>query len=203
MLSGASSMKRLSALLIIIITTLSSFAQEAHLSPLKKHDALAGGGIGSKSPFGNWGFTSNFFITDNFNAKLAAGGGQFNYNGFMVSLGPEFCTKIAERYYILAGSVWTVASGESKVIKNDNNEMREYKTAGMHYLRSYAGVAYDLKGALLKIECGYSYALKTPTYTLYNIWTPGQIEKLRNGMDSGLLVSISVQGIFHVGKKVY
>lgn len=121
----------------------------------------------------------------------------------MVSWGPEFCTKIAERSCFLVGSAWAVALDESKVIKNDKNEIREYKTIGIHYLHSYAVMAYDRKGDHLKFKCGYNYTLKTPTYVPYNSRIPGQIEKLRNGMESALLVRIAVQGIFHAGKKVY
>lgn len=77
-------------------------------------------------------------------------------------MGPEFCTKIDKRYNLLAGSVWTMASGESKVIKNGNNEMREYKTSGMLYLHSYAVVACDLIEVLLKIKRGYNWLLKLP-----------------------------------------
>lgn len=119
----------------------------------------------------------------------------------MVSWGPEFCTKIAERSCFLVGSAWAVALDESKVIKNDKNEMREYKTTGMHYLHSYAVMAYDRKGDHLKFKCGYNYTLKTPTYVPYNSRIPGQIEKLRNGMNLGLPVSVSIQGILHVGRK--
>ena len=73
----------------------------------------------------------------------------------------------------------------------------------MKYIRSYTGLAYDLKGALLKVEVGYSYALGDPLFTLYHTWTPSQADIVRKGMDSGLLVTVSIQGIFHIGKKVY
>ena len=196
-------MTRISAFILLCITTLSSAAQDAHLSPLKKHDVLVGFGFGSKSHFGNWGITSNFLVTDKLNAKISIGGGQFNYNGFILSVGPEYCLPLSERYYLMLGTVGTLASGVYDVINDDEPDRREYRTYRMKYIRSYTGIAYNLNGALLKVEVGYSYALRNPTFTLYHTWTPAHADKVKKGMDSGILVSVCLQGIFHVGKKVY
>jgi hypothetical protein len=194
-------MKRLITILTLLTITLTALGQGNDSLVFHKQTFLFGLGLGTKSHLGNWGITSNLFVTKNLNIKLSVGGGQFNYNGFLLSVGPEYCRQIKKNKYLLLGSTWTITSDTYGVIDDESPAEREYRTKSNQYIRTYTGIAFVNERSVFKIEIGYSYALYTPTYILYKVWTPGQIEQVKRGMGSGLLFSFTVQGLFYKGKR--
>lgn len=190
-------MKRFFVILIALSPVCSAFGQEHESSVFHKRSLLLGFGIGTKSHIGNWGLTSNYFVSRNVSIKLSAGGGQFNYNGFLLSVGPEYCKQITENKLLLLGSTWTVSSGTSDVIDDESPTRREFEIRSNQYIRTYAGIAFVSEGSVFRFEIGYSQVLFAPRYTFYDVWTADQIEQIKRAMGSGLLVSISAQGVFH------
>lgn len=188
-------MKYITTLAIALIIGTSVIAQENE--PIfKKRNFLFGMGFGTKSHVGNWGITNNFFATKNLNLKLSVGGGQFNYNGFLLSAGPEYCMQISKNKFLLIGSVFTITSSSYDVVDDDLPTERAYLTNSNQYIRSYAGIGLANNGIIFKVEAGYSYALYPPSYTLFDIWTTEQTGAIEKGMNSGLSISLSVQGLF-------
>jgi hypothetical protein len=186
-------MKCLLPILTALLISNAAFAQKSDSIFFQKGSFLFGFAFGTKSHTGNWGLTINTFLSKNVNIKLSAGGGQFNYNGFLISLGPEYCGVISKNKFLLLGSVWSFAGGTRDVIDDESATRREYQTHSNQYIRTYAGIGFVKGVSVFKIEAGYSYALYTPQYTLYQTWTPDQEEQIRKGMNSGLLVNLSVQ----------
>lgn len=160
-----------------------------------RRDLLFQIGLGIKSHLGNWGLSTNLFLSKNFSLKISVGGGQFNYNGLLFSLGSEYIRNLNKNKFIMLGSVWTATGGTYGVIDDESPTRREYSTQSSQYLRTYTGIAFNTSRGVFKIEIGYSYAFYAPKYTLYGVWTPVQIEQVKKAMDSGLLVSFSAGGI--------
>jgi len=189
----ASRMKKLIPILILLTTILNSFSEEADSLQFKPLTILIGPGIGTRSHIGNMGLTSNFFLTKNFNVKLSLGYGPIDSNGGIISAGPEFCIKTRKKPYFFIGSAYSI-SGAYKQTNGDNTPPIEARmSSGAQYIRSYVGIAIPIESGILKIEAGYSYVLKKPSYTLSGPWTSSAEKRLQKSFGSGLLVTISFQ----------
>lgn len=188
-------MKRFFFLLILSVLSLTVSGQKKDSSLFHRGTFLFGAGLGTKSHVGNWGLTTNLFLAERFNLKFSGGMGQINYNGFLVSIGPEYFTQIKKNKFVLIGSVWTITSDSYDVIDDESPTRRSYKTYSNQYIRTYAGIAFEKKATLFKIEIGYSYALHPPKYRLDGAWSASQTEHVKKAMSSGLSISLTIQGI--------
>jgi hypothetical protein len=180
--------------LFFLILSLAAFSQQHGSPPFKRGALLLGFGFGTKTYCGNFGLTSNFFLNKNFNLHVSIGIGPVNYNGGIVSAGPQFCGMISERMFLVVGSVYTYAGGTYDVINDEQPDRRAYETDADQYIRSFAGLGFASKGGMLfKIETGYSHVLNTPEYVVYGpgTWSAGQINSLERQLGSGLLLSFS------------
>ena len=158
----------------------------------KKGSVTLGFGFGRKSYLGSMGITSNIFFSKSMNISLA--GGVSGYNGFLFSAGPEFCGQIKRNKFLIVGCPWTVSSGSTyDVIDDESPFRREYETWCNQYFRPYIGLGISTKGAIFKCLLGYSLARYEPRYTLYHYWTDSQIQKVKEAMSSGFSFCITVQ----------
>jgi hypothetical protein len=196
-------MRRFFTLLAALAFTITVFGQKSDTLVPHKGTLLLGLGLGVKSHLGNVGVTSNFFLSRAFNIKFSVGWGLFNYNGFLLSIGPEYCRQIKDNKFLLLGSVFTIASGISDVIDDRSPGRRAYNISpGALYSRTYAGIKFNTKDGILKIEMGYSYVLNTPAYVLDGpgVWTSKEIRNIEKAIGSGFLISFTTQGFFTKNK---
>lgn len=185
-------MKKIVLTLFILTIHLNSFCQETANFQLQKLTILVGPGIGTKSHIGNMGITSNFFLTKIFNIKLSLGYGPINSNGGIVSIGPELCAKIKKPYFLI-GSAYSISSKYSETNGDNTPPIKAKIASGAEYIRSYAGIGFDIEAGILKIEAGYSYVLKKPSYVLSGPWSTIAEKRLEKALSSGLLVTVSFQ----------
>lgn len=163
---------------------------------MRKGSFVVGLGGGTRSHVGTFGVTGNIFLLRVLNVKLSAGIGAANYNGALASIGPEYCQPVSSRFYLFAGSTFTGALGNYDVIGDDDKpDHHFYRTKCGRYLRNYAGAAFGTGSGIVKLEAGYSLAIKQPSYTLYGpgAWSAADISRLERGIGSGLLVTVSFQ----------
>lgn len=195
-------MRQLVIILAFGFNSILTFGQEK-TSPLHQFDLHFNMGFGSKSHFGNFGLTSSFFLFKNLNLTLSGGVGAMNYNGAIVSIGPELCLPTSKSTFIYLGSVWTKAGKNQDILGDDDSPDHVwYFTDKSDYIRTFLGLSIG-KDALTKIEIGYSHCVNTPNYSFGgpSVATSKQISDIEKGLSSGLLISIMVGGIFESKRK--
>lgn len=166
-------------------------------------DLKFGIGIGNKSHVGNIGITSNFYLTKRISAKVSLGVGAINYGGGIVSFGPEIELFRIKSNIFSIGTTWTLSGKYLNILgDSDAPDNVSYNTSRMMYLRSYFAYSIDLNNISVTFELGYSYALTKPNYYFSGpgIPTQKQINKLERGLKSGWLATISINGLFKLGR---
>ena len=181
-------------IIIILMISLKGFCQDKDSLVFTKNTVMVGLGVGTKSQLGNIGITSNYFLTKNINISLSLGFGPLNYNGGILSFGPEYLIHLKKRISFLIGTTYAISSSTSGDIETHNSDKPHYNVnSGGQYLRSYTGLCFKKNRRVTKIEVGYSYAIKTPNYNVTGLWKPEYSKNLESGISSGLLVTLSIQ----------
>jgi hypothetical protein len=190
-------------LLILSITAFSQSVDQQKEDKLSfyKGAFLPGGGLGTKCVWGNLGFTFNYFFLKNLSVDLSAGFGQANFNGLLVSGGPEFNIPLSKNIALLLGSVYTISGAHSESVENRGSpNPSDFSVSGGQYIRSFTGIAINVTYGVLKIELGYSYAVREPSYQLkVGPFSQKFVDNLEKGIRSGILIGISYQKVFLPG----
>jgi len=196
-------MKHIFILFFISTFSISANSQQNKIYGFQKNDGYFSFVIGHKTTAGTFGMCGNYFLTKNFTGKLSIGHGASNYNGMMFSIGPEFYIPILPKFHLSFGSVYSFALGNADVIGDDESQdYFWYESKSMQYIRTFLGI--DLfKEPHLKLEIGYSHPLKSSNFSISGPGTPTnkQLEKIENGLGSGLSIAILVGVPFNFKKK--
>ncbi len=182
---------------LILICSLSLFSQDENSGSNKRWDLLVGIGAGSKSHFGNFGITSNLYLTKFLSIKASAGTGALNNNGGILSGGLEFDFPIKKSNHLLLGSCYTYAGSYYQILNDEQQDEKHVRTLECHYIRSYMGFGRSFSDGvgMLKLELRYSQPLLTPLYIVDGslFWTQAEMIKFQKSLGSGLLISLTCQ----------
>jgi hypothetical protein len=182
---------------LILIFSISLFSQDENSESHKRWDLLVGIGAGSKSHFGNFGITSNLYLSKYLSIKASAGTGALNNNGGILSGGLEFDFPIKKSNHILIGSCYTYSGSYYQVLNDELPTEKNVRTLECHYSRSYVGYGLSISEGvgILKFELGYSLPLSTPFFIMNGsgVWTQAEMIKFQKSLDSGLLISLTCQ----------
>lgn len=158
-------------------------------------DHVTGFGIGNKSHFGNFGFSSNLFLNKGLSLKLSAGVGAFNYGGTVLSAGAEQQLVRLRNHPLSLGGVYAYnAEGSDILGDDDSDDYVWWCSTYAHNLKAYLCYAIDFDGAVLKIEAGYSHALTEASYAFSGPGTATQKQHkdVQRGLGSGWMASVYI-----------
>lgn len=187
-------------ILLIICSFFKSFSKNEDSLSISKNTLLVGIGVGNKSQFGNFGITSNYFFSKKFNLEFSVGLGMLNFNGVILSLGPEYFINLKKKMSCMIGAVYAYSSSASGDIEVHSIDSPHYNiNSGGQYLRGYTGLLFNIRRQIIRFEIGYSYALNIPKYEVSGPWKPAYTKDLETGINSGFLFAISIQ--FMITKK--
>ena len=165
----------------------------------QKGSVALGIGIGQKSHLGNFGFTLNYFFLKNFSIKTSIGLGMLNFNGGILSVGPEYEQKINKKIFWSLGVVYSFATSTSGGIETHNINPPSYVIhSGAQYIRSSLGFGIRVKQGFVKFEFGCSYIINKPTYSTGGQWESKYTEWLEKGLGSGILWGVTYR--YSLGK---
>lgn len=189
-------------LIIISVFILSriSFSQQDSILKISPFDVKIGFGIGNKSHYGNFGFSTNIFFTKNLSLKLSTGTGGFNYGGIVGSIGCEIPFLYLKKSYLSIGGTWTyIGEGFDLLGDDESKDYVSYNTSYMKNLKIYCGYSLLLDNlTLLTFEAGYSHALIPYHYTFGGpgLASQKQHDNIRQGLKSGWMASVYVNFIW-------
>lgn len=191
-------------ILFLVIASPNGFGQTPDSILFHRGSFIFGIGLGTKSHIGNAGLIGNIFVTRNLSFKGSIGAGSANFNGGLLSIGPEICWQRKKKIFYI-GSSYTTAGGSNDVVDEDKPSERRYTTYACQYIRSCIGIGFckpDLS-LIYKIEIGYSYLLHSSPYKLGgpSVWTADQKNVIDKGLGSGLLVTFIGQFSLQKGHK--
>jgi len=191
--SNSNFLVRASTLILLMSLQFFGSAQTDSIN-FNKKDLYYGYVLGEKTYAGNLGMSADYFLTKKLSVKINFGFGPLDYNGLVLSLGPQYYQKLSRHLFLHLGAVYLVSGQESASIEaHVNNNPHYYVNAGAQYIRSFAGLCFKIKDQLIRLEGGYSYILYKPSYSTGGQWDSKYTNWIDKGLGSGFSFGISYQ----------